>query len=108
MKVFLKGSRRSSGVQEGPDYRYKYTIRSIGKKQAILDRIFNTTEEGNRHIRYGRRGSTHYLHNAGQISSWREAHPGQDLPYYYNESWSDIFVPAGDGNWDSEENYHWS
>ena len=106
MRVFLK--RRGYGTNSREiDYRYKYIIRSIGKKQAILDRVY-TEEETNRYRYSGRRGQAYHITPPEQVENWRRNHPGEELPTYYNEYWSDIFVPAGDENWDADENYAWS
>ena len=106
MKVFLK--RNNYGSREVTvDYRYKYQIRSIGAKQAIVDMI-QRPEEERRYNRYGRKGDTHRLTSPARIQRWREDHPGETVPTHYYQTWSDIFVPAGDGNWDAEENYAWS
>lgn len=103
MHVFLV--RRGYGYDTPTvDRRYKYRIRSIGKKQAILDRILDPDER-----MYSRgRGQAFHITPPDQIQSWREAHPGQPLPNYYHENWIDIFVPAGSDEWDADENYHWS
>jgi len=106
MHVFIKRSGFSSD-EKSIDYRYKYKIRSCGKKQAILERVYSPEEMQTR--RYaGNKGSAYYLTDPSTISDWISRHPDRPLPPYYNRNWSDYFSPAGDGDWDSEENYAWS
>jgi len=75
----------------------KFKIRSIGKKQAILDRIIDTDD-----IHYGRRmGTSFYLSNREEA----EQRYGRDIPGYIKLCWLQHFVPAGDDDWDLDENY---
>ena len=89
------------------DRRLKYEIRSIGKKQAILDRILSS-EERPTYRTINRRGRAYYLTDPSVLETFRNDHPGEPLRSHHKEHWSDLFVPAGDGNWDAEENYNWS
>ena len=82
--------------------RQKYRIRSMGKKQAIIDRL---DEKGfvNNGIFYT--GSTYYLSDPTYIQNWRDNHQGNELPHYIHENWLEFFTPAGNGKWDTDENF---
>lgn len=107
MHVFLKTHNWGSDNNVEIDHRHKYKIRSIGKKQAILDRIHNP-QERERYRSFNRKGNAYYLTDPTVIENYRNEHPGEPLRSHHYESWLDLFAPAGDGDWDAEENYHWS
>jgi len=80
------------------DRSRRFKIRSIGKKQAILDRII---DENNLYL--GRlRGRAYYITNRLEA----ELRYGiENIPNYVKLCWLQHFVPAGDGDWDLDENY---
>ena len=99
MKIFLKKKGYGESIAV-IDYKVKYTIRSIGKKQAIVDRIYKEGE-----TRWRQRGTTYALTDASTIAQYREHRPGVPIPSYYIQNWSEVFSPAGEEGWDADENY---
>ena len=102
--VFLKTRKWSMG--DGDEVvinrSTKYKIRSIGKKQAIIDRIIPKDV-----VSIGpKKGTGVFLTSPSILQHYRDNNPGVALPNYYDEKWSDVFAPAGDEDWDSEENYY--
>jgi len=100
MAHFKKGVlvhlKTSDGV---PNRSSRYKIRSIGKKQAVLDRM---PPEGQPLPTYKTRGYSVYLNDQEQIDSYINI--GRPIPSYFKTSWEQHFVLAGDNGWDPEEN----
>lgn len=85
-------------LRRGMDPHRSYIIRSIGKKQAILDRKL-TPEERN----WGSMGHSWYLTPPDRVARWQASNPGQPLPDHYYTKWSDLFIPINN-EWDFEDN----
>lgn len=78
----------------------KYVIRSIGDKQAVLDRS-EYIDKG-----YKRKGTTIYKHTQEDIDVYLENNGGFTIPSYMKLDWSSVLIPCGNDNWDAEENYY--
>ena len=89
-KEFYKAHTYGDNVRH-PDTRYRYTVRTIGAKQAVLERVGTS----------GRYGHTVYLYTE------EEAQRGsnQRYPRLYPTRWSQVLIPLGNDGWDPEINF---
>jgi hypothetical protein len=81
------------GAERGkPNFEHLYKVRSIGPKQAILDRV---DKNGGYMGSYYRRGNTVRLYE-------REYHErnNQGGRYWYPYEWSMALYPMGEEGWD--------
>ena len=81
------------------DERSRYSIRSCGKKQAILDRL-SLGEDGQWRTS-GYRGRSFYLDQPERLEYYRER--GMD-PRHLKTDWKQIWSLAGLDGWDAEVN----
>ena len=78
------------------DKRYKYRIRSIGKKRCILDWVGDDGE-----VRIGSRGRSYDIYSEEEARLNSERGWSSFCP----TKWSHLLVPAGNDGWDPIENY---
>jgi len=90
VEVYLKGSDGQA------DHDYKYKIRSCGKKQATLDRIW----QEDRPLYCSSKGRNFYITPPEDARSTY----GSNIPHYVKTNWSQYFVLAGIDGWDPSEN----
>lgn len=93
MEVYLLNS--DVGNERKINFREKYTIRGIGRKQAILDPISNE----NAGVFNYRRGFSLFLYS----KEVAEDH-NRNGYLHYAWDWSQLIVPAGKEGWDSDIN----
>jgi len=80
-----------------PNESQLYQIRSIGKKQAILDRVDKTTLQKN-----GWRGHSIYLTEEPRAREHMDRYPSNRHNYPWR--WDMALVPASQAGWDPEFN----
>jgi hypothetical protein len=97
MSHLKKGSIVHIRRRNGSFSPQKYQIRSLGTKQAIVDRY-----DPEASVSYRRRGTTYHLATPSQIARYTSS--GMSVPDYLHRHWGELFVLAGDEGWDPVEN----
>ena len=92
MEVHVRDHRGQANTRE------RYTIRSCGKKQAVLDYVRPESESSGY---YRSRGYTYYIED---LEHMRARYGNDGIPSHIRTSWSEHFVLAGADGWDAKEN----
>jgi hypothetical protein len=93
--------RELSGDRAGRiDEQRLYKIRSIGAKQATVDRVNKTTL-----VKESWRGQNIYLESQENAERRNRENAGRSWRIMHIWNWLQVFVPVGEAGWDADMNF---